>query len=132
MREHHVDKWSVTELTMGDRLIFKHGSHAKIYTVGVYEHLFILGKVKKERRGASYDIIFSDPLMDSQFDEMGIMADLNVVINTNIINGLLVFSSLENAEDFLKGKRKEELVRETISIQTKISGVPIVSVDEAV
>ena len=128
MREHQTEKGLVVELTMGDKLIFKHGFNAKIYTV---EKLFLIGKLNIERVGLTHQVTFTDPMMDLQFDEMGIMADLNVVINTNIINAVLVFSTLDNAKRFLEGSKDEELIRETINLQSKISRVPVVFLGKA-
>lgn len=129
MHEIKTERGSIFELTMGDRLVFKHGRVAKIYTVPTQEKLYLLGKHAISRRGNVHEVLFTDPLMDLQFDEMGIMADLSVVINTNIINTLLVFKSLENAQAFLNGSKNEDLIRETVSIQAAISRVPVTSLD---
>ena len=131
MREHQTEKGLVVELTMGDKLIFKHGFNVKIYTVEPNEKLFLIGKLNIERVGLTHQVTFTDPMMDLQFDEMGIMADLNVVINTNIINAVLVFSTLDNAKRFLEGSKDEELIRETINLQSKISRVPVVFLGKA-
>lgn len=130
MHIYKTEKGDICELSMGDRLIFRHGSNAKIYTVQPNEKLYLLGKQVLRPYGGVYEIEFSDPLMDLQFDEMGIMADVGIVINTNIISTILVFGSLEHAEAFLKGSTKEELVRETIFLQSKIARVPVVQVDK--
>lgn len=129
MQEIKTERGNILELSMGDRLVFKHGRVAKIYTLPSQEKLYLLGKHDVSRRGNVHEVLFTDPLMDLQFDEMGIMADLSVVINTNIINTLLVFRSLENAQAFLNGSKNEDLIRETISIQATISGVPVTSLD---
>lgn len=120
-----TEKGDIIQLTHGDEILFRHGHQGKLKKILDEETYFLVGKQTIERIGNNHRVILADPDIDTQFDSMGIMANVSVVIDTNIINGLLIFFTEENARDFLNNQRTDEVIRETVSIQHRFSQLPV-------
>ena len=120
-----TEKGEIIQLTRGDEILFRHGQQGKLKRILDEETYFIVGKHTIECVGNNHRIILADPDIDTLFDNMGVMADINVVIATNVINGLLIFLTEENARDFLNNVRTDEVIRETVSIQHRFSQLPV-------
>ena len=120
-----TSKGNIAHLTHGDEILFCHGKHMKKKVVAENEAFFVLGTLVFEPKGNNHRLILSDPEMDSQFDGNGIMADISLVINTNVINSLLIFREEAKARDFLNQQNTEEVIRETIEIQSQFSQLPV-------
>ena len=120
-----TEKGEIIQLTHGDEILFRHGHQGKLKKILDEETYFLVGKQTIERIGNNHRVILADPYIDTQFDNMGIMSNVSVVIDTNIINGLLIFLTEENARDFLNNQRTDEVIRETVSIHYRFSQLPV-------
>lgn len=120
-----TEKGNIINLTHGDEILFCHGKHLKRRVILENESFFVIGNYTLEPNGNNHKLILTDPETDSQFDGNGIMADISLVINTNIINALLIFRKEESARDFLNQQNTEEVIRETIEIQSQFSQLPV-------